>query len=321
MFFSNLSYKGAIIDGEVTALGGGGMDGASFEKLVANDKRLQVYNDTVPAGILVLRVEDGAVLFANRSFNEIIGNGGATVFGETWGDFFVDAEDRQKLMVKFVEEDVVRNHELRLKRSDGKIIWGLASLADIPIENEDLLLFAFIDITALKEAEEEIRRLAHHDPLTGLPNLRLFNDHIERALARSRRKDYQTAVLFIDLDDFKGVNDTLGHEAGDEVLVDVSKRLLSCVREVDLVARIGGDEFLVMLENVESERVEEIGQRIVEALRLPIAVCKQEVVLGASIGVAFYPVNGNDSKSLIKAADNAMYRVKNDLKGAVALAT
>jgi len=296
------------------------MDEASFERLVVNDERLRVYNDTVPAGILVLRVDDGAVLFSNRSFNDIIGADGATVFGESWEDFFVDPEERQQLMVKFVEEDEVRNFELRLQRPDGKIIWGLASLSDIPIEEEDLLLFAFIDITALKEAEEEIRQMAHHDALTGLSNLRLFNDHITRAIARSRRREYQTAVLFIDLDDFKQVNDTLGHEAGDMVLVDVAKRLLTCVREVDLVARVGGDEFLVMLENVSNDRVEEIGQRIVDHVSQPINVGDEAVTVGTSIGAAFYPSNGEDAKALIKAADKAMYEVKKDTKGAVAFA-
>jgi len=296
------------------------MDEASFERLVINDDRLRVYNDTVPAGILVLRVDDGAVLFSNRSFKEIIGGDGATVFGESWEDFFVDPEDRQKLMIKFVEEDEVRNFELRLRRADGKIVWGLASLSDIPIEDEDLLLFAFIDITLLKDAEEEIRRLANHDALTGLPNLRLFNDHIGRAIARSRRKEYQTAVLFVDLDDFKQVNDTLGHEAGDVVLVDVAKRLMASVREVDLVARVGGDEFLVMLENVKRPKVEEIGQRIVDHICQPISVSEGEVTVGASIGAAFYPNNGDDPKNLIKAADRAMYEVKKDTKGAVAFA-
>ncbi len=296
------------------------MDKASFERLVVKDERLRVYNDTVPAGILVLRVEDGTVLFSNRSFNEIVGTNGATVFGESWEEFFVDPEERQALMVKFVEDDEVRNFELRLQRPDGKVIWGLASLSDIPIENEDLLLFAFIDITALKEAEEEIRRLAHHDALTGLPNLRLFNDHIFRAIARAKRRDYQVAVLFIDLDDFKEVNDDLGHEAGDVVLVEVSKRLLACVREVDLVARTGGDEFLVMLENVERKRVEEIGQRIVESVRQPIAIEDETVAVGASIGAAFYPQDGEEARTLIKAADQAMYGVKKGSKGAVAFA-
>jgi len=290
-------------------------DLASFSHLIANDARLQVYNDTVPAGILILRIEDGSVLFSNNAFNDIFGVEGSAVMGSAWETFFVNTDDRQKLLVKFVEDGEVRGMELQLRRADGAIIWGQVSLSDIPIDDEELLLFAFVDITALKNAEEEIRRLANHDPLTKLPNLRLFGHLSSKAIARSERENYETAVMFVDLDSFKQVNDTLGHEAGDAVLKEVANRLLDCVRETDTVARIGGDEFVVMLENANSTGAGEISQRIIDALSKGIALTKGKAHIGASIGIALYPENGTNAEALIKAADGAMYDVKKRAKG------
>jgi diguanylate cyclase (GGDEF)-like protein/PAS domain S-box-containing protein len=296
------------------------VDPTSFERLVMNDPRLRAFNDTVPAGILVIRVDDGRVLFANRFFNEILGVAGAEILGDSWRDLFVDPSDRERLMLRFVEEEEVRNFELRLRRPDGRYVWGLASLANIPIADEDLLLFAFVDITALKEAEEEIRKLANHDALTGLPTLRLFKELFVEAATRAHRDDSQFAVLFIDLDGFKAVNDSLGHEAGDKVLQEAARGFSMCIRESDKVARIGGDEFVVLAERTTPQLAVKIAERIVEQIKIPINLANGEARIGASIGVAFYPKNGTSLDALMKAADDAMYRVKRSTKGAVAVA-
>ncbi|MEW6690037.1 MAG: PAS domain-containing protein, partial [Pseudomonadota bacterium] len=203
------------------------MEPSSFERLVESDERLRAFNDTVPAGILVLRVEDGRVVFANRFFKEVLGVEGGAVMGESWADYFVDPADRERLMVRFAEAGEVRDFEVRLKRADGRPVWALVSMASIPIEGEDLLLFAFVDITALKEAEAEIRQLANHDPLTGVPSLRLLRERIAQAIARAEREQTQFALLFVDLDDFKRINDSLGHDAGDAVLKRVTAQMLA----------------------------------------------------------------------------------------------
>jgi diguanylate cyclase (GGDEF)-like protein/PAS domain S-box-containing protein len=296
------------------------VDPTSFERLVMGDPRLRAFNDTVPAGILVIRVDDGRVLFANRFFNEILGVDGSKILGDSWRELFADPSDRERLMVRFVEEDEVRNFELRLKRPDGRYVWGLASLANIPIADEDLLLFAFVDITALKEAESEIRKLANHDALTGLPTLRLFKELFAEAMGRAHRDDSQFAVLFIDLDGFKAVNDSLGHEAGDKVLQEATKSFLLCIRESDKVARIGGDEFVVLTERTTPQLAAKIAERIIAQIKVPISLACGEANIGASIGIAIYPKNGTSLDAMMKAADDAMYRVKRSTKGAVAMA-
>ncbi|NQU59603.1 MAG: sensor domain-containing diguanylate cyclase [Rhodospirillales bacterium] len=292
----------------------------SFQKMVREDDRLRVFNDTVPAGILVINVDDGSVVFSNRFFFETLGASGEEVLGASWEDFFVDAEERQALMVQFIEQEEVRNFELKLKAADGSVVWGLASLSSIPLENEHLLMFAFIDITQLKEAEAKIQELANRDALTGLPSRRLFSDRIQKAMARAKRAETDMAVLFIDLDGFKAVNDTLGHEAGDEVLKEVSERLRGCIRKPDTAARIGGDEFIIIIEHQHAEGATTVGQRVVERINKPIKVQGGTADIGASVGIAFYPKDGETEDELMKAADKAMYKVKKGSKGAVGVA-
>jgi diguanylate cyclase (GGDEF)-like protein len=156
----------------------------------------------------------------------------------------------------------------------------------------------------------EMGRLARHDSLTGLPNRTLFLDRVEQAVARSRRQGRQIAVLFLDLDGFKSVNDRFGHAAGDELLNTVAKRLLGCVREGDSVARLGGDEFAVLLEEAgRPEDVQFLSQRLLEALRSEIVIAGHDVVVGTSIGVAIASP-GDDAAALLRNADMAMYRAK-----------
>lgn len=175
----------------------------------------------------------------------------------------------------------------------------------------------YIDITERKRAEERIRVMALQDGLTGLPNRLNLNDQIEQALERSRNEGKHFAVLFLDLDGFKKVNDTLGHDAGDELLIQVSTQLKDCVHETDLVARLGGDEFVVLLRDVDGEAApQRIANSIVGRLSVPFVLHKAEARIGTSIGIALYPVHGNSRESLLKAADEAMYAAKSGGRGA-----
>jgi diguanylate cyclase (GGDEF)-like protein/PAS domain S-box-containing protein len=167
------------------------------------------------------------------------------------------------------------------------------------------------DISERKENEDRIRRLAHHDTLTGLPNRNLLNDRMNHALARVKRNGGRMAVLYVDLDKFKPINDTLGHEAGDHVLRDVARRLASCVRSSDTVARVGGDEFVVVVEEIQrANEAALVARKIVDSLSKPFDYHNHACQIGASIGVAVFPDDGNTMDEVCKAADVAMYRVK-----------
>lgn len=167
------------------------------------------------------------------------------------------------------------------------------------------------DITELKRIEEQVRHLAHHDPLTGLPNRRLLEDRMSQAFNLARRNGTQVGVMLVDLDRFKAINDTHGHEAGDAVLREVARRLKLAVRQVDTVARQGGDEFVVVLSELrQAAGAARVAQKIIGALSRPIVVGKETFEIGASVGIAIYPGDARDAETMLKLADGAMYRAK-----------
>jgi len=168
-----------------------------------------------------------------------------------------------------------------------------------------------------KQAEEELKHLATHDPLTDLPTLRLAKDRLNMAISLARRSKTAVAVMFINLDGLKGVNSSLGHEAGDYILIRSAQRLLACVRESDTVARVGGDEFLLVAAGIQApENAVQIAERVMALLSKPILFKrKQEVIGSARIGIAFYPEDGEETERLIQQAQEAMYEMKKAGKG------
>jgi len=168
------------------------------------------------------------------------------------------------------------------------------------------------DVTTRVETDEQLQQAAVHDALTGLPNRNSLAARLEHAILRVNRSGDRIALLFIDLDRFKKVNDTLGHAAGDEVLRQAGARIRACVREVDTVARLGGDEFVVLLEaDVRPDTPGIIGERVRGAFATPFDYKGAEVHCGASVGVSLYPDHARDPAALLASADEAMYRVKN----------
>ncbi len=172
--------------------------------------------------------------------------------------------------------------------------------------------FIETDICMRKQAEERIRHMADHYLLTDLPTMRLARDRLSAAVNMARRHKKAAAVMFADLDGFKAVNDTLGHDAGDDVLRQVAQRLLSCVRETDTVARVGGDEFLVIATEIQiPENAARIAEKIVRCVSEPLAVNGRQAAVGASIGIALFPDDTEDLEQIVQLADKAMYRAKN----------
>lgn len=159
----------------------------------------------------------------------------------------------------------------------------------------------------------QLLRVAYHDLLTGLPNRILFHDRLNQGIALAKRGNSYCALIFMDIDSFKPVNDTHGHHAGDQVLRQVADRLRLCVRESDMVARLGGDEFTIILPHInEKNDAEMVAKKIITELSRPFDVNEHHLQLGVSVGIALYPDNGNTGDLLLKAADEAMYHAKRD---------
>jgi diguanylate cyclase (GGDEF)-like protein/PAS domain S-box-containing protein len=202
--------------------------------------------------------------------------------------------------------------EQRLLHAGGHEVWAIASAVDLPQAGPDALLICFDDATTRHNTEKMLLHAALHDSLTNLPNRRLLRDRLATALQRAERSHKTVAVLFIDLDDFKKINDSLGHDAGDTVLVAVARNIISALRTCDTVARIGGDEFVVLCEDVMGEGdISLLVTRLLEAIRRPVAVAGRTASLSASIGVAVPGPRHESSDQLVRMADLAMYRAKN----------
>lgn len=210
------------------------------------------------------------------------------------------------------EKGLIDEREWTYIRKDGSRIPVQLVVTALRDSNEGITGFLGIsyDLTERKRAEEYIYHVAHHDHLTGLPTRTLLRDRLEVALERARRTQDKLAVMMVDLDNFKRVNDSLGHQAGDTVLCEISRRLRACVRKSDTVGRMGGDEFVVLLPDLRSDKdAEEICQKLLSTVAQPIRIGKHEIIVTASIGVGLFP-SCEDVDSLFKNADFAMYRVK-----------
>jgi diguanylate cyclase (GGDEF)-like protein len=170
-------------------------------------------------------------------------------------------------------------------------------------------------LTRLKRTNEQVTHLAHHDNLTGLPNRILFYDRLNQELKKARRRKESVTVLYLDLDGFKNINDTFGHDSGDVLLRDAARRIEACVRDSDTVARIGGDEFTAILSGMPSrDSIVDVVRKIVEAIAAPFMLNGKNCRVTASIGIALYPDNGETPEQLLKIADAAMYLAKNSGK-------
>lgn len=172
------------------------------------------------------------------------------------------------------------------------------------------------DVSEVVHAEEQLRHMATHDPLTGLPNRLFVQSHLTRAINRAQRNQARVAVMFIDLDDFKGINDTLGHDSGDQVLREVATRMANCLRNSDVIARLGGDEFIIVLEDITDTGIVHAAGRLIAAMNHPITVQRvHNVHTEASIGIACFPADGDNPGMLLRNADTAMYRAKAQGRG------
>lgn len=203
--------------------------------------------------------------------------------------------------------------EYRSTQLNGEIRWK--ELRPTPILNSvgdlERVSGIIIDITERKTQEEKLTQMAFYDNLTDLPNRLMLKNHLKKVLSRAKRKDHDFAIMFLDLDGFKDVNDSLGHDVGDALLKDVSIRLTASVREEDFVSRIGGDEFIIVFEETSIEELEGITSQIIQNIGNPYYLSNKEACVTPSIGISIFPDHGDEIDSLVDHADKAMYAAKN----------
>jgi diguanylate cyclase (GGDEF)-like protein/PAS domain S-box-containing protein len=266
---------------------------------------------------IALLSREGRFLRVNRKLSNIVGYSEIELLQRFFDQVtHPDELDEDRALVARLVAGEVRDfrRETRYLCKDGRTVWVALSASTMreAASGQLRMIVAVEDISRRKEAEEALLRMASHDALTGLPNRLLLQDRLRQAISHAQRHSARkVGVMFIDLDRFKHVNDSLGHEAGDQLIVEIARRLARALRETDTVARQGGDEFVVVLADItKPEDAALVADKLLESLCQPLTLCGQEVFPSGSIGIAMYPQDGRDSEALLKAADSAMYRAK-----------
>ncbi|NVK18268.1 MAG: EAL domain-containing protein [Methylocystaceae bacterium] len=281
------------------------------------EKRLRLAAKVFDSAVEAIMITDdkGDIVDVNTAFTDITGYAREEVIGQNprmMKSGRHSTEFYQEMWQELMQNGLWRG-EIWDRRKNGEEFPKMLSISASRADSGRIANYVavFSDITGKKQNEEKLEQLAHFDPLTGLPNRVLFQDRLYTSLARSKRDKEHLAVLFVDLDRFKQVNDSLGHRVGDLLLKEVSKRLQTSVREIDTVARLSGDEFTVILTDLTSdEDIEMVATRIVKSVGAPYFFEGHELFISASVGIAIYPTDGDNSADLLRNADVAMYHAK-----------
>jgi diguanylate cyclase (GGDEF)-like protein/PAS domain S-box-containing protein len=283
-------------------------------ELRENERRFRTFFDSVTDAIFVVDVAERKFIDVNQRAVDAFGYDRAELLTKSIGDIslneppYTQAEANEHIRTALT--GVTQTVEWRCRRRDGSLFWAEIGFTRATFGGRDLIFSTLRDITRRKEAEDRLVKLAQFDALTGLPNRRAFVAALERAIADGRRRGSRVAVLYLDLDHFKDVNDTLGHPAGDRLLEAVAQRLVGNLRASDLVARFGGDEFAVLISNLPDPSDAGImARKLIDATALPFPVDANEIYTGLSVGIAVSEPN-EDAESMLSHADVALYRAK-----------
>ncbi|MDQ6998726.1 MAG: diguanylate cyclase [Mariprofundus sp.] len=296
------------------------------EELWENQSRLKAVIHNVCEGIVTIDTK-GKIENVNPAIGQIFGYKQDELIGQNIS--LLMPEPHKELHDSYIhnymrtgEGNVLgRYREVSGLRQNGEVFPLELNVNEMKLAGENHFVGILRDISERKEAEKTMAQLALYDQLTMLPNRTLFYERMESSLSQAQRTKSSVALLFIDLDGFKSVNDTLGHDMGDHLLVEVGKRLLQCIRDSDVAARIGGDEFTVLLTNLHDIDVAAvIANKIIHALNQPVTFKGNSCHVGASIGIATYPSPAADVDDLVKEADTAMYEAKNAGKNRYSIA-
>ena len=307
MLILSLGLVGAILDEHLASRAA-----REAARLKASESRFRQLADSTFEGILIH--VDGRIVDVNAAMSDLAGVALAQLIGREVMDCV--AETSRPILRKNLETGMSVACEIEIKNADGTLIPAEVLTRTVQFEDGPAKVSAVRDIRERKEAEERIRHMAHHDTLTGLPNRRMFIDRLHQVLARSKRDGTTVAVLCLDLDRFKHVNDLGGHAAGDELLKQVAQRLADSIRTEDTAARLGGDEFAIIQVGVAHPDGPGImAERLVKAISKPFDLGSQQTMIGTSIGISLHPGDGEEADDLVRAADTALYRAKEAGRG------
>ncbi len=292
-----------------------------------SESRFRFMLENSPIAVRIANMATSEVVFANQSYSELIGFVPDEVMGINPKQFYLNPQDYDDVIKQLTKGESVINKlvELRVQGNHSETKWVLASYLLLEFQNKPAILGWIYDITDRKQLEDQVRQLAFYDTLTKLPNRRLLSDRLSQTMAAGKRSGCYSALMFLDLDNFKPINDTHGHTVGDLLLIEAADRLKSCVREMDTIARFGGDEFVVMLSelNVDKTKSTLLAKIVAEKIRTTLSSpyllnIKQEGHpdtsvehhCTASIGVVVFINHECGQDNIIKLADAAMYQAK-----------
>ncbi len=291
---------------------------AYSKALKASEARYLTVFQTCPDAVIISRLSDGAIVDLNQAFLDVTGYERNEVAGRTMSELgmWMLARDQRRLLDSLSLSAGCKDLEFQFRKKNREIFWARLTASLIEVDGIPCILSFARDISEAKSAQDEIMKLAFYDSLTGLPNRRLLWDRLRQSLTVSARSNSKGAVLFIDLDDFKTLNDTLGHKTGDLLLHETSKRLLACMRDCDTVARLGGDEFVVIIEGL-SELADDaaasakaVAEKISSALAQPYLLAGHQCFSTASIGIRVFAGKQDHIDEVMQQADIAMYKSK-----------
>ena len=294
---------------------------AAEAALRESENRYRLLFEQNAAGVCVTTME-GVIVDCNATFATILRSTRDELIGRELATFYAHPREAAEISMLLRAEGILNSVEIELRRDDGAPLWVLQNLVVVGDAISGVVHATVVDISDRKRAEEQIEFHAYHDVLTALPNRKLFTDRLRFALTRAKRVNRPLAVMFIDIDHFKTINDTLGHTAGDELLLEMARRLRACVRDDDTVARLGGDEFTIILNELrQAEDAIGVAQKILDTVQIPLTIVGMPIVVTASVGVSIYPNDGADPEALLRNADSAMYRAKEAGRNNVQLCT
>lgn len=288
-----------------------------INKLEANENTLKMTIEKLN-GLVFALDSDGYIRYTSQEITSFFDFEKQSIFnGIDLLEDHIHPDDKLKFIQdkhKWGSNKLTRQYRLQLKEKSFR--WIELQINPVTDENgQTKTIFGAIkDITNQKDKEQRLKDMAFYDVLTGLPNRIMLKTQLRKAFSRAKRRDHDVTVMFMDLDGFKEVNDKLGHDVGDDLLKEVATRLNNSVREEDLVSRIGGDEFIVVVEETPKDEILGIAERILKEMSVPFSILKDGVTVSPSIGIAIYPEDGETIDSIVERADKAMYYAKNNGK-------